>query len=536
MLSRKQKCFILISGLLALLCGLVAAIPFRAFPGLSQVENILEIDILAKLIAGLVALLLAIYPLFVKYSLINKFRESSKTIVIMTYFPILAFAIGSVVNVIYTLSFDFVSLGMYAPLSTKVLSVIVAILTAYLVAAIYWIFSVHKVLIKVDKLANILFDVFIFVSVLCIIVLQWRINSLYNDVFSSYEEFYLGTPFLFAIYLIIIVILYFGYNNLVKLVRKDETLIFYIKGNLFNDQIKKVELNNAYNDTLDDFEQYFDENLDEYSKMEIEEVENFEFANKKQQQDNIELVKINLDGSVSFEKLDDENLEANDTEELKEINKKKFEVQKALEEKNQKLSEIRNKKSELENAEEELRKAKALFEEDLNEYNQYRLEYASTPTVEEVETKKKEKKFSPTFEKMVEYAKSFSDREGFKVNENAKGNLLKFYLGKKMFLVMQSTASDYRISFITTPDKFVKYVTSKPGVFVVPKNLSDNNWIKFTNKGKEDTKVVKDIIKQAVQTAEKQIEEEKALKEAAKKEKALAKAKERAAAKAASQE
>ena len=198
--------------------------------------------------------------------------------------------------------------------------------------------------------------------------------------------------------------------------------------------------------------------------------------------------------------------------------------------------EIRNRKLELENAEEELRKAKALYEEELAEYNQYRVDFAGTAPAEEVETKKKEKKFSPTFEKMVEYAKSFSDREGFKVNENAKGNLLKFYLGKKMFLVMQSTASDYRISFITSPDKFVKYVTSRPGVFVVPKNLSDNNWIKFTNKGKEETKVVKDIIKQAVQTAEKQIEEEKALKEAAKKEKALARAKERAAAKAASQE
>ena len=535
MLSRKQKCFILISGLIALLCGLVAAIPFRAFPGLGQIENILGIDIIAKLIAGCVALVLAIYPLFVKYSLMNKLRESSKTIVIMTYFPILAYAIGSVVNVIYTLSFDFVSLGMYAPLSTKVLSVIVAILAAYLVAAIYWIFSIHKVLVKVDKLANVLFDIFIFISVACVILLQWRINSLYNEVFANYDEFYLGTPFLFVIYLAILVILYFGYNNLVSLVKKDETLIYYIKGDLFNEQVKKVELNNAYNDTLDDFEQYFDENLDEYSKMEIEEVENFEFTNKKQL-DNIELVKINSEGSVSFEELEDDNLELVETEELKEINKQKEEIQKAIAERNSKLAEIRNRKSELENAEEELRKAKALYEDELAEYNQYRVDFAGTAPAEEVETKKKEKKFSPTFEKMVEYAKSFSDREGFKVNENAKGNLLKFYLGKKMFLVMQSTASDYRISFITSPDKFVKYVTSRPGVFVVPKNLSDNNWIKFTNKGKEETKVVKDIIKQAVQTAEKQIEEEKALKEAAKKEKALARAKERAAAKAASQE
>ena len=533
MLSRKQRSFILISGLIALLCGLIAAVPFRAFPGLGKIENILEIDIIVKIIAGAVCLLLAIYPLIIKYVLINKLRENSKTIVIMTYFPILAYAIGSVINVIYTLSFDFTAIEMYAPLSTKVLSVIVAILAAYLVAAVYWIFSIHKVLIKVDKLANTLFDIFIFISVICILLLQWRVNSLYNDIFARYDEFYLGTPFLFAIYIALLVVLYFGYNNLVSLVKKDETLIYYIKGDTFNDQLMKIELNNAYNDTLDDFEQFFDEHLDEYRKMEIEEVEEFSFK-KPENNVNIELVKINSNAVESYQDFEEENLDTVESEELKEINKQKEQISKEIEARNNKLAEIRNKKTELEKSEEELRNAKAAYEEELAEYNQYRLEFASMP--EEVETKKKEKKFTPSFEKMVEYAKSFSEREGFKVNENAKGNLLKFYLGKKMFLVMQSTASDYRISFITTPEKFVKYVTSRPGVFVVPKNLSDNNWIKFTNKGKEETKVVKDIIKQAVQTAEAQIAEEKALKEAAKKEKALARAKERAAAKAQAQE
>ena len=532
MLSRKQRSIILIFGLVALLCGLVAAIPFRAFPGLSTIENIVKIDIIVKVIAGCICLLLAIYPLVIKYRLINQLRENSKTIIVMTYFSILSFSIGSVINIIYTLSFDFFSVEMYGPISTKVLSVIVAILAMYLTAAIYWIFSIHKILIKVDKVANVLFDIFVFLSAICIIVLQWRINSIYNEVFVSFKEYFLGTPFLFVIYLGLLVILYFGYKNLVALVRKDESLIYYIKGDLFNEQIRRVELNNAYNDTLDDFEQFFDENLDEYSKLQIEEVENFELK-KVEKISDVELVKIDLNDSERFEELDDDNLDAVESEEVKEINKQKEQILKEIEERNNKLSEIRNKKSELEKAEEELRNAKAQYEEELAEYNQYRVEFASMP--EEVETKKKEKKFTPAFDKMVEYAKSFSNREGFKVNENAKGNLLKFYLGKKMFLVMQSTASDYRISFITTPDKFVKYVTSRPGVFVVPKNLSDNNWIKFTNKGKEETKVVKDIIKQAVQTAEAQIAEEKALKEAARKEKAQARARERAAAKASTQ-
>ena len=67
---------------------------------MGNIENILEIDILAKIIAGSVCVLLALYPLIIKYVLINKLRENSKSIIVMTYFPILAYAIGSVINVI----------------------------------------------------------------------------------------------------------------------------------------------------------------------------------------------------------------------------------------------------------------------------------------------------------------------------------------------------------------------------------------------------------------------------------------------------
>ncbi len=450
-------------------------------------------------------------------------------ILIMVYFPILSYAIGAVLNIIYTLAFDYVAIGMYAPLSAKVLSVIVAILAVYFVAAIYWIFSLHRVVIKVDKFANKLFDIFIFISIVCIILLQYRINSLYNEAFINFNEYFLGSPFLFIIYIVVIIIFSLGYTNLIKLIRKDETLIYYVKGEV-NDKIKRVELNNAYNDTLDDFEQYFDENLDEYSKLEITEAD-FQEAVYTKPQENIEMVKIDSTGVENYE-MTDEDLVPEDTEELKEINARKEAILKEIENRNSQLAKIREQKSDLETKEEELRNAKQVYEEELAEYNQYRVQFAATP--EEVEQpKKKEKKFTPTFEKMVEYANSFNEKEGFKVNANAKGNLLKFYLGKKMFLVMQATASDYRISFITSPDKFVKYVTENPGTMAVPKNLSDNNWIKFTNKGKAEPKLVREIIKQAVQTAEKQIAEEKAAKEAAKKEKALAKKQEKAAQKAA---
>lgn len=105
-----------------------------------------------------------------------------------------------------------------------------------------------------------------------------------------------------------------------------------------------------------------------------------------------------------------------------------------------------------------------------------------------------------------------------------------------MYLVMQSTNNDYRISFITSSNKFVEYLKARPGELIAPKNLKDNYWVKLTNKGKEEAKFMRKVIKEAVLTAEKQIADEAAAKQAERKAKAAARAKERAALKKAQQE
>lgn len=98
---------------------------------------------------------------------------------------------------------------------------------------------------------------------------------------------------------------------------------------------------------------------------------------------------------------------------------------------------------------------------------------------------------------------------------------------------MQSTNNDYRISFITTANKFVDYLKSRPGELIAPTNLKDNYWVRLTNKGKEEAKFMRKVIKESVQVAEQQIAEEIALKEAEKKARAAQRAKERAAQRAA---
>ena len=231
-----------------------------------------------------------------------------------------------------------------------------------------------------------------------------------------------------------------------------------------------------------------------------------------------------------------EEINTTDSEEVKSLNSEKAEIAKVVAEKHAMLNEIEAKQAALEEAKAELRKQRADYEALLAEVQAMKLESVEVETPEVVAPTKKTKKIVPSFEKMVEYANSFSDHEGFKAVANPKGNLIKYYIGKKMYLVMQSTNNDYRISFITSSNKFVEYLKARPGELIAPKNLKDNYWVKLTNKGKEEAKFMRKVIKEAVLTAEKQIADEAAAKQAERKAKAAARAKERAALKKAQQE
>ena len=536
MLSKKQKIIMAILGSIGILFGLVVAVPFRAIPGLNEVKNILTIELIIKLVLGVLTLLLVIYPFVKKYKLVQSYREHSKTIIVMCYFPIFAYIFGSVVNVIYTLSFDYTSIAMLSTLSDKLLGIVVAVLTVYLVFTIYCLVRIQDIVARLDKGSNILFDSFMLVIYICFVILLWRTNYAYNRAYSTVDEYFVGSPLLFCIYIALFITIICSFKYLFVTIKKDKTLIYYIEGNLFDDLISQAEYNRAYNDTLDDFENYFETNYTDYENLDIEEiVSKTEDVPAKQE------TPISIEKNIFADLNDvdvtelaevDEKIELVETDELKEVHQQKDEVLAHIKTKNEALALIREKKNELEQKENDLKAAKDAYDAALAEFTQFKLDYSNVNEVDEKENIKKVKKFTPTFEKVVEYANSFSDRQGFKVNANPKGTLLKFYLGKKMYLVLQATKSDYRISFITNPDKFVEYVTSRPGELIVPKNLKDNNWIRLTNKGKEDPKLIRQIIKQAVETAEKQLADAAAVKLAEKKAKAAERARMRAEQKA----
>ena len=162
MLSKGQKVLMFILGIVGLIIGVIVAIPFRSIPKLNEVENIFKIEIILKVILGVVAIALVVYPLIKKYRLIYNYRENSKIVIVMSYFPMMIYVICSIVNVLHLLCFDYTSVGLHSAISEKMLGIFIAELLAYMVFVIYAILKTYQPMMKFNQKGNMILDVIIF--------------------------------------------------------------------------------------------------------------------------------------------------------------------------------------------------------------------------------------------------------------------------------------------------------------------------------------------------------------------------------------
>ena len=156
---------------------------------------------------------------------------------------------------------------------------------------------------------------------------------------------------------------------------------------------------------------------------------------------------------------------------------------------------------------------------------------------EEAPVEKKEKVFKPTFDKVLEFAMSLQEEDwkvNNKISEETKTGTVKFNKGKVQFLILQATSSDYRITFLTTQEKWSDFLTQSK-MINIPKNAKCDKWLKFVNKGTADTTLVKNCIKESVKGAVEEIERIEREKQEAKAAKKAAKKAEKEAAKQAAQ-
>lgn len=155
---------------------------------------------------------------------------------------------------------------------------------------------------------------------------------------------------------------------------------------------------------------------------------------------------------------------------------------------------------------------------------------------------KPEKVFVPAFNEMLALAQGLQGEELSSV-VNPAGTQYKFMAGKKAFLLMQKTSSDYRVTFCVKEEDILGYLTQYPGVIEVAKSPKGGNFLKIANTGELDAELLTKIITEslpALLDAERKAQEAKeadaqakiAAKEEEKRQRALLKEAERIVAKA----
>ncbi len=126
------------------------------------------------------------------------------------------------------------------------------------------------------------------------------------------------------------------------------------------------------------------------------------------------------------------------------------------------------------------------------------------------------KVFKPTYEEMLEFAKSI-EGENLSVVTNANNTQHKFLVGKRPYLVMQKTNNYYRVTFCATDADILNYLQSYPGMVLAAKSPKGGNFLMVSNTGEFDEELLKKFIAEslpselAVEVAEAEAKEKERL-------------------------
>ena len=556
MLSKMNKVIMYAISIVTIILGLVTAIPFRTLPFAANCENVLNIEFIVKLICIPVAALgLVIYPNYIKYKQIINRQERSKVVNVLSYLPVLVYISSLLILLVHTLTFK------YHPMTSGAHGALLAICVCYLTFVICVIYKVNLLTVSLSRKANYLLDVIVGASLVIFTLLSWRILDSYATSYGIIDGYIYGKsnfdPYLFVLYILLFFVTVYYCATLFNMIKADETLVF--SSVLTNAQIDEIiceEYNHAYRDILKDLEDYIA--VEEYVPLHgVEEPEVAEEVVEEVQEPVEEVLEPEVAEEVveevqePVEEVQEPEVAEEVVEEVQEpenaqeeLSEKKLESLEDVHELNELLVQTDSKNDEM--VAEQAEQIKSKIEDEKNalaneraELEAYRasamaaiaelqakldeIEDAQEEVIQEKPAPKK-KVFKPTFEQIVTFTKSLQD-ESWKVVENLKENgtgTIKFSKGKTLFLILQNTSSDYRISFLATEKKWSTILTGVKGVSI-PKNAKGDKWLKFVNKGVAEASVIKSFIRESVKGADEEIARIEAEKEAEKQRKLEAK-------------
>lgn len=101
----------------------------------------------------------------------------------------------------------------------------------------------------------------------------------------------------------------------------------------------------------------------------------------------------------------------------------------------------------------------------------------------------------PLYEDLLDFASKLGDNIEVIPNPNETSHRL--IVGKKLFLIMQKTSNDYRITFAARLNYALSLINKVPGAIVKPSSPKGQNWFKVINKGNLDIDFLKEIIQKS---------------------------------------
>ena len=521
--TRSQKFLMFCIGFFALVLGAVMLVPFKS---VCKADNMLLIEAISKLIViPILIILLSIYPNKLKYIQVKGYREQSRIVSVLSYFPAFIYLGSLIIESLYLLTQGYV-LGMSHPLGLASWNLwfVALLISLVLIACAYAVLPKYEMQLNVSE--HVILDVCLFILVLCFGFMYYIVLKQTNDLFMDAGT--KGDKFLLVVYLAGI-ILFVALLGFVKhTIQRDEVNVNIRMNDLDAKSFvaRVAEYNRAYNDIMDNFENYFTEEgslsvdiQEEEAAPQLENVEEAEVVEDAAEEPVLEEAPVE-EPAVEEAPAEEPAVEEAAAEEPTVEEKPEPEVVVVQsEELEEILTQIVEKSAQAALLEAEIEQIK---QEKIEAEQQKLAEEAAKQLAKEVAAKLAEEKalqnkaeMQPSFKKLVSYTKAL---EGINVIEDDAKNQVRFLYGKKAFLVLTDTPKDYRIVFMADPMKVVEWWNQNPEIR--PRSNKKDNWFKLTNKGSFTEELLFDIINSSrefvIAETERVAAEKAAAKEAAK--------------------
>ena len=529
--TKGQKFWMFCIGFFALLLGGVVLVPFKS---IFTCEKIFLIELIVKLGAvPALILLLSIYPNKLKYIQVKGYRNQSRIVSVMSYFPVVIYILTIITESVYLLARGYVINGQ-PPLGMIPWSLWFVALIIVFVAVACFFRVLPDVEMQLDVKEHVIFDIIVFVVMVCLGALYYLISKATHGIFL--KEGPHGDPYLFVVYLGALISFGINMHFIKNLIHADEINMCL----RFNDLdatayvSQMAEYNRAYNDIMERFEEYFAEEESEEEQDEVVE----EAAPAEEVVEETAPVEEVVEEAAPVEEVVEEAApveevaeEAAPVEEIveeaapvEEVVEEAAPVEEAVEEAapveevveeiativvpNEELVAKQEEVEKLEQEIEEIRLAKIAEEEaKLAEEAAKKAAREEAARIAEEKALKAKEEMVPSFKRLVQFAKGLDEVSFI---ENTEKKQIRFFYGKKVFLIMADNPKDYRLQFMVDSAKVVEWWNINSDIR--PRSNKIDNWFKLTNKGSFTEELLLEIIstsREFIQAETERIAEEK---------------------------